>query len=80
MKTFGIIILSIMTGGIYGIVYAITRKHRQNKMNQLERATITYAYAYDEFDKNLSEEDKKIVTNMNVAANELRKAEGNFMD
>ena len=79
MKTFGIVILTIATGGIYGIVYAICRKSRQRKANELERATIEYAYAYKEYDESLSEEDKKIVTKLNVTMNKFRDAEKSIL-
>lgn len=79
MKIIGIIMLTILTGGIYGIVYAITRKSRLRKMNDLERATITYAFAYEEFEEDLSDEDKQKVVRMNAAMGKLRKAEQQIM-
>lgn len=64
MKMFGVIILTIMTGGIFAIVYSINKRRKAKAAKHFAEAVRDQALAYSEFEKSMSEDQKKIVTNM----------------
>lgn len=64
MKMFGVIILTIMTGGIYGIIYAVKQRRKRRAAIYFAEAVRDQALAYDAYDKNISEDDKRIVNEM----------------
>ena len=74
MKMFGVVILTIMTCGVYGIVYAAKQKKRRRTIKYFADAVKEQALAYDAYDKNLSEDDKRIVNQMLEANNKYATA------
>lgn len=64
MKMFGVLVLSIMTGGIFAIVYCINKRRKAKAARYFAEAVKEQALAYDAYDKQLSEDNKRVVNEM----------------
>lgn len=79
MKMFGVIILTIMTGGIYGIVYAINKKRRRAQIKNLENALMYQQAAMAEFGK-LTKEQQEVAYNMYQSQMNYMQAHNDIME